>query len=74
MPGARAALAGNAAAWGRAPVAQPRRLGRPLELYDRSVDTHVSNLRRKLALVPPVDPEIRGIRGAGYLLTQPGGA
>jgi len=49
-------------------------LGRPLELYDRSVDTHVSNLRRKLALVPPVDPEIRGIRGAGYLLTQPGGA
>jgi two-component system response regulator CpxR len=49
-------------------------LGRPLELYDRSVDTHVSNLRRKLALVPPVDPEIRGIRGAGYLLTQPGAA
>ena len=47
-------------------------LGRPLELYDRSVDTHVSNLRRKLGLVPPDDPEIRGIRGAGYLLTQPG--
>ncbi len=47
-------------------------LGRPLELYDRSVDTHVSNLRRKLSLNPPKDPEIRGIRGAGYMLTQPG--
>lgn len=49
-------------------------LGRELELYDRSVDTHVSNLRRKLKLVPPAEPEIRGIRGAGYLLTQPGTA
>jgi DNA-binding response OmpR family regulator len=47
-------------------------LGRPLELYDRSIDTHVSNLRRKLGLSVPGDPEIRGIRGAGYLLTQPG--
>jgi two-component system response regulator CpxR len=46
-------------------------LGRKLELYDRAVDTHVSNLRRKLALEPPVEPEIRGIRGAGYLLTLP---
>jgi two-component system response regulator CpxR len=47
-------------------------LGRKLELYDRSVDTHVSNLRRKLALGAPDEPEIRGIRGAGYLLTRPG--
>ena len=47
-------------------------LGRPLELYDRSIDTHVSNLRRKLGLASPGDPEIRGIRGAGYLLTQAG--
>jgi DNA-binding response OmpR family regulator len=47
-------------------------LGRPLELYDRSIDTHVSNLRRKLGLALPGDPEIRGIRGAGYLLTQAG--
>jgi DNA-binding response OmpR family regulator len=46
-------------------------LGRRLELYDRAVDTHVSNLRRKLALEPGVEPEIRGIRGAGYLLTLP---
>jgi DNA-binding response OmpR family regulator len=47
-------------------------LGRKLELYDRSVDTHVSNLRRKLALDAVDDPQIRGIRGAGYLLTRPG--
>ncbi len=48
-------------------------LGRKLELYDRSVDTHVSNLRRKLGLSGPDAVEIRGIRGAGYLLTPPGG-
>ena len=48
-------------------------LGRTLELYDRSVDTHVSNLRRKLGLSGPGEAEIRGIRGAGYLLTLPGG-
>ena len=47
-------------------------LGRKLELYDRSVDTHVSNLRRKLALDAADEPQIRGIRGAGYLLTRPG--
>ena len=47
-------------------------LGRQLELYDRSVDTHVSNLRRKLNLSESDDPQIRGIRGAGYLLTRPG--
>jgi DNA-binding response OmpR family regulator len=47
-------------------------LGRKLELYDRAIDTHVSNLRRKLALAPPDEPEIRGIRGAGYMLTLPG--
>ena len=46
-------------------------LGRKLELYDRSIDTHVSNLRRKLGLGPDTELEIRGIRGAGYLLTRP---
>ena len=46
-------------------------LGRRLELYDRSIDTHISNLRRKLGLGPVsvAEFEIRGIRGAGYLLT-----
>jgi len=49
-------------------------LGRKLELYDRSIDTHVSNLRRKLAFGSGGEFEIRGIRGAGYLLTPPDSA
>jgi DNA-binding response OmpR family regulator len=44
-------------------------LGRKLEAYDRSIDTHVSNLRRKLGLVAGSELEIRNVRGAGYLLT-----
>jgi two-component system response regulator CpxR len=42
-------------------------LGRRLQAYDRSIDTHVSNLRRKLGTGPGV-PEIRNIRGEGYVL------
>jgi two-component system response regulator CpxR len=49
-----------------------RALGRRLSPYDRSIDTHVSNLRRKLGLEGADLPEIRGIRGAGYMLTAPG--
>jgi two-component system response regulator CpxR len=44
-------------------------LGRELEAFDRSVDTHVSNLRRKLGLAAGSALEIRSMRGAGYLLT-----
>ena len=47
-------------------------LGRKLAAYDRSIDTHISNLRRKLGLGGDGQPEIRNIRGSGYLLT-PGG-
>jgi two-component system, OmpR family, response regulator CpxR len=43
-------------------------LGRPLEPYDRSVDTHVSNLRRKLGSGGSALVEIRSVRGKGYLL------
>ncbi len=46
-------------------------LGRKLELYDRSIDTHVSNLRRKLGLNGGAGVEIRGVRGVGYQLTPP---
>jgi len=45
-----------------------RVLGRKLTPYDRSIDTHVSNLRRKLGLGLAGLPEIRSIRGAGYVL------
>jgi len=46
-----------------------RALGRPLTAYDRSLDTHVSNLRRKLGLSSVAGVEIRAIRGGGYSLT-----
>ena len=49
-----------------------RVLGRRLTPYDRSIDTHVSNLRRKLGLGENGLPEIRSIRGAGYVLIAPG--
>jgi two-component system response regulator CpxR len=46
-------------------------LGRGLLLYDRSVDTHMSNLRRKLT---PGDDErnpIKTLRGTGYIFALP---
>ena len=44
-------------------------LGRKLTPYDRSIDTHISNLRRKLNLVSGMNPEIKNVRGSGYTLT-----
>ncbi len=41
-------------------------LGRAWEPYDRSVDVHVSNLRKKLASVSDGRLEIETIRGIGY--------
>lgn len=46
-------------------------LGRKLVPYDRSIDTHISNLRRKLNLESGANPEIKNVRGSGYLLTRP---
>jgi len=43
-------------------------LGRQLLPDDRSLDTHISNLRRKLA---SSTVQLRSIRGAGYLLVPP---
>ena len=42
-------------------------LGRRLTPYDRAVDTHVSNLRRKLGRDDGGESPIRNVRGAGYL-------
>jgi len=44
-------------------------LGRKLVPYDRSIDTHISNLRRKLDLESGKNPEIKNVRGSGYTLT-----
>jgi two-component system response regulator CpxR len=43
-------------------------LGRKLSAYDRSLDTHVSNLRRKLARDGGRHVDIRSMRGLGYVL------
>jgi two-component system OmpR family response regulator len=45
-------------------------LGRVREVYDRGVDVHISNLRRKLAAVSGGKLEIETIRGIGYRLKQ----
>jgi two-component system response regulator CpxR len=45
-----------------------RALGRKYLGLDRSVDTHVSNLRRKLGARIESSTPILGVRGAGYLL------
>ena len=47
-------------------------LGRKLAAYDRSIDTHISNLRRKLDLESGKNPEIKNVRGSGYTLRSAG--
>jgi len=45
-------------------------LGRPLSPYDRSVDVHVSHLRKKLRSGDGRTERIKSIRGAGYIYTS----
>ena len=45
-----------------------RALGRKLLPYDRSIDTHISNLRGKLERAGNRDETIQNQRGVGYLL------
>ena len=45
-----------------------RALGRRLLPYDRSIDTHISNLRRKLVAAGADGESITNQRGVGYLL------
>lgn len=46
-------------------------LGREFSPFDRSIDTHVCNLRRKLGPLPAGGERIKGVRGAGYLYVSP---
>ena len=43
-----------------------RALGRKLTRYDRSLDMHVSSLRRKLGALPGGGERIQTVRGVGY--------
>ena len=45
-------------------------LGRRLLPYDRSIDTHVSNLRRKFERAGIASPTIQNQRGIGYRLVE----
>jgi two-component system response regulator CpxR len=45
-------------------------LGREIMAYDRSIDMHVSNVRRKLQSVTET-PKIQTTRGIGYLFVDP---
>ncbi len=47
-------------------------LGRELSAYDRSVDVHVSSLRRKLGGRQGGAERIKTVRGVGYLYALPG--
>jgi two-component system response regulator CpxR len=42
-------------------------LGRNLSAFDRSIDVHVSKLRKKLGSIPPGEERIRAIRSVGYI-------
>jgi two-component system response regulator CpxR len=44
-------------------------LNRPFSPFDRSIDTHVSNLRRKLGPTPDGSERIKSVRGIGYQYT-----
>jgi DNA-binding response OmpR family regulator len=44
-------------------------LGRPLSPYDRSIDVHVSKVRRKLGGGEESESKIKTIRGVGYIYT-----
>jgi two-component system, OmpR family, response regulator CpxR len=45
-------------------------LGRRLSQSDRSIDVHVSNLRKKLGVLPGGGERIKTVRGFGYQYTQ----
>ena len=45
-------------------------LDRPLSPFDRSIDTHMSNLRRKLGAHQTSGERIKTVRGVGYIYTR----
>ncbi|MGH9845894.1 MAG: winged helix-turn-helix domain-containing protein, partial [Blastocatellia bacterium] len=48
-------------------------LGREFNQLDRSIDTHVSNLRRKLGVEMNGVERIKSVRSVGYIYAKPGG-
>jgi len=46
-------------------------LGREFSPFDRSIDTHVCNLRKKIGPLADGGERIKGVRGIGYLYAAP---
>ena len=46
-------------------------LGREFSPFDRSIDTHVCNLRKKIGTLDDGTERIKGVRGIGYLYAMP---
>ena len=46
-------------------------LGREFSPFDRSIDTHVCNLRKKIGPLADGADRIKGVRGIGYLYALP---
>jgi two-component system response regulator CpxR len=46
-------------------------LGREFSPFDRSIDTHVCNLRKKIGILPQGTERIKGVRGIGYVYALP---
>ena len=46
-------------------------LGREFSPFDRSIDTHVYNLRKKIGALPDGSERIKGVRGSGYVYVLP---
>jgi two-component system response regulator CpxR len=44
---------------------------RPLHVFDRTIDVHISSLRRKIGARAGGGPRIQTIRGVGYLYVRP---
>ena len=51
-----------------------RALGRRASAFDRSLDVHLSNLRKKLGQLPGGGERIKTVRGVGYLYVKPSGS
>ncbi len=66
----RALLAEAGATVSREAIAE-KVLGRRFDPLDRSVDMHISKLRRKLGPRADGDERIKTIRGVGYIYTRP---
>jgi two-component system response regulator CpxR len=54
----------------RKDVLSEQALTRKLGPYDRSLDMHISNLRKKLGLLPNGEFRIKTVRGVGYLYVR----